>query len=102
MKKELNKPVVKLLTLWMLDDNFEHRFSSIPDHYISGGIWEARGVEVKDGTRIYSMVCLSPNRPDLAKGTVIKMDEIMLIELCHEVKIVKQPKYKSLIEKQNE
>lgn len=99
MKKELNKPVVKLLTLWMLDDNLEYRFDSIPDHYISGGIWETRGVEVKDGARIYSMVCLFPNRPDLTKGTIIKMDEIMLIELCHEVKIVKQPKYKSLIEK---
>lgn len=99
MKKELNKPVVKLLTLWMLDDNFEHRFSSVPDHYISGGIWEARGVEVKDETRIYNMICLFPNRPDLDKGTVIKMDEIMLVELCHEVKIIKQPKYKSLMNK---
>lgn len=96
-EKKLNKPIVKLLTLWMLDENFEYRFDSVPDHYISGGIWEARGVEVNERMRIYSMICLSPNRPDLAKGTVIKMDEKMLIEMCHEVKIVRQPKYKSLI-----
>ncbi len=98
MEKEYRKPIVKLLTLWMLDSKLEYRNREIPNHHISNGIWEARGAENKeDGNRIYYMDCIFPTREDLKVGTRIKMDEIMLIEICHEVKIVKQPKYKSIL-----
>ncbi len=99
MEKEYRKPIVKLLTLWMLDSKLERNWMDrdIPDHYISNGIWMAYGVEETDRTRIYDMYCVHPNREDLKKGTIIRMDEIMLIEICHEVKIIKQPKYKSIL-----
>lgn len=98
----MKKPKVKLLTLWMLDDVYDIAYKKkVPDHTISNGIWEAQGVEIKleqngiDKYRVYSLVCVSSNHKDLAKGTIVKMREELIIELCHRVKIVSLPKYKS-------
>ena len=99
------KPKVKLLTLWMLDAKYQagFTFKEIPNHYISNGIWETRSVEEvsMDGNgkkqRVYTLICVNSHSHDLKQGTEIKMDEAIIIELCHRVKLIHLPKLKSII-----
>ncbi len=99
----LKKPKVKLMTMWMLDNEFEKAYwREIPDHVISYGIWMPQGAEIKtdengNKRRIYTMVCIKPHHEKLKIGTKIKMEESLIIELCHRVKLVHLPKYKSII-----
>lgn len=85
----------------MLDSKYQDSYrKKIPDHVISNGIWEARELEHRqNGDRVYTMVCVNSHHPDLKQGTEVKMHEATLVELCHRVKIVHLPKYKSLIKK---
>jgi hypothetical protein len=95
------KPKVKLLTLWMLDVDYYK--NDIPNHIISNGIWETQGVEEKSNewgiNRIYTLVCVDSHNKNLKKGTKVKMAEAVIIELCHRVKLIHLPKYKSLMKK---
>jgi hypothetical protein len=96
-----NKPKVKLLTLWMLDVDYYK--NDIPNHIISNGIWETQGVDEEQTKwgirRIYTLVCVDSHNKNLEKGTKVKMEEAIIIELCHRVKLIHLPKYKSLIKK---
>lgn len=90
------KPKVKLLTKWMSD--YDNPYEKPNEDYISKGIWEARGVEEKSNSqRIYTLVCIASHHKNLKIGDTRTMDEVMIIELCHRVKLVKLSKYKSII-----
>lgn len=90
--------MVKLLTLWVLDNN--EGYENIPPYIISNGIWETTGVEEinyldKSVKRIYDLTCVQSYHKKLKIGEVVKMSEELLTELCHEVKLVHLPKHKS-------
>lgn len=95
--KKLLKPKVKLLTLWVLDWNYQSNQPS--DNTISHGIWETIEVEVLENKtgRVYTLVCVSPNHPSLKVGDKRRMYESVIIELCHRVVIRHLPKLKSMI-----
>ncbi len=90
--------MVKLLTLWVLDDENSYNSDVVPSYIISNGIWETCGVEeihVKGKTeirRIYDLQCVQSYHKNLERGTVVKMQEELIIELCHEVKLIHLPK----------
>jgi hypothetical protein len=94
----LKKPKVKLLQLWMLDDNF-YQPKHIPKTIISNGIWETIRVKENGKNRIYTLRCILPYHKDLKINTETMMNEDMIIEVCHRVKIVSLPKYKSIMKK---
>lgn len=103
--KDRRKPKVKLLTMWMLDQPVQRSIilhSEAPLSVISHGIWLANGAEERKDRngkfqRIYTMVCVQSYNEKMKLGTEVKMDEVIIIELCHRVKLVHLPKYKSLM-----
>lgn len=95
----MTEPLIKLLTLWSVDHDKSNWFGNPDFAVISEGIWETNGVEVTDKGRIYDMVCRMPVRNTEKHGDIIKMIDWMIIEFCHEVKIVSQPKLESMIKK---
>lgn len=91
--------MIKLLTLWMLDDDKNAWYPKPNDHVITHGIWETGGVEITDDDKVYTMILRMPGHTSQNAGDVIKMKEWMLIELCHQVKIVSEPKLASMIKR---
>lgn len=86
--------IIKLLSLWVLDNEYET--SSIDNLFISHGIWEATGVEIKELTdnngktsvsRVYTLTCVAPARRDLKIGETRKMHENTILYLCHPIEI---------------
>jgi hypothetical protein len=92
-----DKPKIKLLTLWKLDDHKQIFYSKPDDSVISHGIWETSGVELTDKGRLYTMTCRLPGHKSQNIGDEIKMYDWLLIEMCHEVKICSLPKLPSMI-----
>jgi hypothetical protein len=97
------KPKVKLLTYWMLNTSMQNHLryeTELPDWYISGGIWCVMDVTEEDEKqkRVYTMVCVTSNDPRIKVGDKIKMDEIMIIEFCDRITMVRT-KYKSIMER---
>ncbi len=91
MEDLLDTPVkVKLLTLWMIDKEYETK--DVNKHSISHGVWETISVFIKEGKRAYQLKCVWPAHKDLKTGETRKMYEDVLLELCHQVKIVDLPK----------
>lgn len=85
------KPVfVKLLTLWMIDD--EYQSTDLSPVIIGHGIWETRGVDEINGDRIYDLVCVTSYHKDLKVGDKRRMNEESIMVLCHEVKLIHLPK----------
>lgn len=82
--------VIKLLTLWMLDDKFESNEPAIG--IISKGIWETQGVQEIEDSRIYDLVCVMSYHKDIKVGDKKRMNEDVIIGLCHEVKLSHLPK----------
>lgn len=85
----LNKPTVKLFTLWMCDNEEQPTPSS---HFISHGIWQTQGVEIRQHDngrqyRVYTLVCAWPMHRERKVGDKIKMAEEVIVLLCHQVKI---------------
>jgi hypothetical protein len=81
---------VKLLTLWMMDKEFEPRE---PDEYmISCGMWETCYVFYKDNHRAYELMCVLPMHKDLKIGDTRRMYEDVILALCHPVQITHLPK----------
>ena len=86
----MESPKIKLKTMWMIDKCFE---SNIPERsMISHGIWMTNGLEFKDNKNIFTMVCISSSHSKRKIGDSIRMLESHLISMCHEVKLVDQPK----------
>jgi hypothetical protein len=86
--------IIKLLSLWVLDSEYET--DTIDKNFISHGIWQACGVELKESTdingkvttsRAYTMVCVAPARSDLKIGESRVMHENAILYLCHPVEI---------------
>lgn len=97
------KPKVKLLTYWMLSNNYQNHLryeTELPDWYISGGIWVAMDVTENEERqeRIYTMVCVTSNDSRIKVGDKIKMTEVMIIEFCDKISLVRT-KYKSILER---
>ncbi len=95
------KPQIKLLTLWMLDEGMSRQYNYIPDHVITHGIWETRGVEKKSNGRLYTMMCVYSSNKLLEVGKEIVMHEDRVIHLCHQIKIVHLPKLNVNMKKGN-
>lgn len=81
---------VKLLTLWMMDQEFEPREPD--EHFISLGMWETRSVFNEPGKRWYELVCVLPMHKNLKIGDTRKMYEDVILALCHPVQITHLPK----------
>lgn len=82
------KPLVKLLTLWMWDKEYSGGVKQKPhEHIISFGIWEALSVEVNGEYRVYTLRCVLPMHENLKFGEIRRMDETILLLLCHRVTI---------------
>jgi len=81
---------VKLLTLWMMDKEFEPKEPD--EHMISCGVWETRSVFYKDNSRVYELACVLPMHRNLKIGDTRKMYEDVILALCHPVKITHLPK----------
>lgn len=87
--------MIKLLTLWMLDDEYQSK--EVSTHIISHGIWETVGVEErlsekKEKIRIYQLCCIQSYHKKLKIGDIVYMAEDLIRELCHEVKLIHLPK----------
>lgn len=81
---------VKLMTLWMRDNDRQPK--EVDPYFISHGIWETKGMDLIDGSKIYTMVCIWPHHDDLKKGDTRRMQHDILLVLAHQVKIEHLPK----------
>ncbi len=81
----MTTPVIKLLTWWMLDSEYESKLSPTNRHSLGGGIWEARSAFIKDESRAYEFVCVMPFHDDVKIGDTRKMYEDVVIMMCHQV-----------------
>lgn len=88
--KQRKEPTVKLLTLWMRDNGFEER--QVSDSFICYGIWETFEVLEEGNSRVYTLRCVWPMHRDLKVGDERKMYELVILALCHQVKIQHLPK----------
>ncbi|MES2287513.1 MAG: hypothetical protein V4547_17595 [Bacteroidota bacterium] len=82
--KVLEKPIVKLLTFWMRDKDWELTPCS---SLISHGVWQTCAVEIIEGKRAYTFKCAWPMHNDLKVGDKRRMWESVTLYLCHQVEL---------------
>jgi hypothetical protein len=81
--------LVKLNSLWVLDNEYSF---AMDNSFIHHGIWQVKGIKMKENCNIYSLYCVSSDSKDINIGDKRDLHEILLLIFCHEVKIIHCPK----------